>query len=60
MQDIIQFARYVDELGNIMVIELKVRQREKVLNVADVARNKVIHADDVVTFFNGPICQVRP
>src|SRR5262249_13410760 len=59
MQDIVQRARNMNELGDIVVVKLKLRQREQVLDVAHVARNQVVHADDMESFLDKPVAQVR-
>src|SRR3569833_974229 len=41
------------------MIKLKVFQLEQVLNITQVAGDKVIHADDMKIFLNEPVAQVR-
>ena len=52
MQYIIQFARYVYKLGNVMIVKLKIFELEKVLDIAKIAGDQVIHTNYVVIFLN--------
>ncbi len=60
MQDIIEMPRYVNELGNIMMIKLKFLQFEEVLYITQVTGNEVIHPDNMVSFLNKAVAQMRP
>ena len=60
MENIVQIARNVDEFRDVVVIELEVGQVEQVFDVANVARNEVVHRNDVVALFDKPIAEVRP
>jgi hypothetical protein len=55
MQDIIQVARYMNELGNIMMIKLELLELEQVFNIAQITGDQVIHRDNVKTFFDKPV-----
>ena len=60
MQNIIQLSGYMNELGNIMMIEFKFLQFEQVLYVTQVAGYQVIHADYLVSLPDKTITQMRP
>ena len=60
MQDVVQFAGDVDVFTDVVVVELELRQGHQVLDVLHVARNQVVHPDDVVTFLDEPVAEVRP
>ena len=59
MQDIIQLAGNMNELGYIMMIKLKLLQLEQMFNIFQVTGNQVIHADNMVTFFDKTIAKMR-
>jgi hypothetical protein len=52
MQDVIQIARYMDEGGNIVMIEFKILQFEKVFNILQISGNEIIHSDYLKSFFD--------
>jgi hypothetical protein len=58
VKDVIQFARYVNEFGDIMVVELKLLQFEKVLDVGQISCDEVIHGDYMVAFFYKAVTKV--
>ena len=60
MQDVVQFAGDVDVFTDVVVVELELRQGHQVLDVLHVARNQVVHPDDVVPFLDEPVAEVRP
>jgi hypothetical protein len=45
----------MDKLGHIMVMEFKILQGKKMLDIIQISRNQVIHANDMKTFFNKSI-----
>lgn len=47
------------EGGNIVVVKLKVGMLEQVLDVTQVTGNQVIHGNNMKTFINKPVAQVR-
>jgi S-adenosylmethionine synthetase len=49
----------VDEFRDVVVVELKIGQSKEVLDVFELARNEVVHANDVVTVFDKTIAQMR-
>ena len=60
MHDVIKWPTNVDVLGNVMMIEFKIITLEQVLNVAQVARNKIVHGEHMETFGQKFIAEVRP
>ncbi len=59
MQNVIQFARHVDKLRDVVVVKLKIRVRHQVFDVPHIARDEVIHRDHVMSFFNKSVAKVR-
>src|ERR1700753_1845031 len=59
MQDIIQRAGDMDELGNVMVVELKFLEGEKMPDITQITRNKVIHTNHMIPFLYTAVAQVR-
>ncbi len=59
MQDVIQFAFDVDELADVVVVKLEPIQARQVLDVAQVAGDEVVHADDMVSFRDEAVTQMR-
>lgn len=59
MQDIVQFARYVDKLGDIVVVVLEVFLLKQVFDVVEAAGEQVVHADDLVAFGEKAVAEVR-
>jgi hypothetical protein len=49
----------MDELGNIMMVKLKMFQFEKMLYVFQITSDQVIHANYMVAFMNEPVAQMR-
>jgi hypothetical protein len=48
----------VDELADVVVVELKPVEACQVLDVAQVARDEVVHADDMMAFGDEPVAEV--
>ena len=59
IQDVIEFARHVNELRHIVVIILKVFFGEEVFDVGDVTSEQIIHGDNLVAFRQKAIAEVR-
>lgn len=58
MQDIVQFTRNVDELGDIMMIELELFQFEQVFDIAEVTGDEIVHPDHMKTFFDKTVAEM--
>ena len=50
-----QFAGNIYKLGNIVVIKLKIFQFKQVFDIAQVAGDQVIHANNMKIFLNKPV-----
>jgi hypothetical protein len=50
MEDISQLTRYMDEFADVMMVEFKILQLEKVFYILHVPRDEIVHPDDMVTF----------
>ena len=50
--------REMDELGDIMMMEIKVRQLQQVFNIIHITRDQVIHTNDMVAFANKSIAKM--
>jgi S-adenosylmethionine synthetase len=48
----------VDEFRDVVVVELKIRQGKEVLDVFELARNEVIHANDMTTVVDKALAKV--
>ena len=60
MQDVVEVTFDVDELTHIVVVKLKAVESGKVLDVAKVTCNQVVHPDDMVPFGHETVAEVRP
>lgn len=58
MEDIVHFTGYVHELGHVVVVKIEPVQVEKVLYVPQVARDEVVHPDDMMAFGDEPIAKM--
>lgn len=54
-----QLARDVDEFRYIVVVIFELLERKKVLNIRNIAGQQVVHANDVETFPNKPVAEMR-
>jgi hypothetical protein len=59
MQDIVEIAGYVDELGDIVMVEFEVFFLKKVFDITEVAGDEVIHSDDMVSFREETVAEMR-
>ena len=58
VQDVIQFALDVNELADVVVVELEAVEPREVFDVAQVARDEVVHPDHVVPLGDEAIAEV--
>ena len=58
VQDVVEFSRNVNKLGHIMVVVLKILFFEQVLNIGQIARQEVVHANYLVSFGQEPVAEV--
>ena len=58
MQDVIELSRYVDELGDVVVVILEVLFFEQVFDIIEAAGEQVVHADDLVAFGEKAVAEV--
>jgi len=58
VHDHVETAVHVDELGDVLVVEVEVRPREQVLDVAQVPGNQVVHADHLESLLEEAIAEV--
>ena len=58
MQNVFELARYMHELGNIVIIEFKLLEPHQVLNISKVARDQVVHSDNVVALVDKFVAEV--
>jgi hypothetical protein len=49
----------MNELADIVMIETELFQREQMLNVLDITRDQIVHADHLIALFNKSITEVR-
>ena len=59
MQDVIDASGYVNELGHIMVVEFELLKFEEVFNIPEIAGDEIVHADDIISFLDETVTQVR-
>ncbi len=59
MKNVMQFVRHINELRNIMVIEVEVLLRKKVLDIPKITGDEVVHPDYVKVFVYKPVTQMR-
>jgi hypothetical protein len=50
----------MNELGHIMMIKLEMLMRKEMLDVFQITGDEIIHANDIVTFLDESIAQMRP
>jgi hypothetical protein len=53
-----KFTRHVYELGDIMVIEFKIFQLEKMFDIPQITRHQVIHGYNIISFLNEPVAEM--
>ena len=58
MQNVFQIARNKNKFGNIVMIKLESFELEKMLNVTKAAGNKIIHSDNLISFFDETVAEV--
>ena len=58
MKYVVELSRYKNEFWNIMMIEFKILQFEKVLDIAEVSGDKIVHADDMIIFLDKSVAKV--
>ena len=58
MQDVVQIAFDVDELGDIVLMEGEVRMRLQVSDVLHIARDEVVHGFHLEAFRDKPVAEV--
>ena len=58
MEDVVEVSRHVDELRDVVVGELEVLIGEQVLDVGEVARDEVVHPDDVTALLEEAVAQM--
>ena len=52
VQDIVQIAGNVNELGYIVMIEFKFFELKKMLNVIDISCDEIVHRNNMIAFIN--------
>jgi hypothetical protein len=53
-----QLSGNMDILGNIVMIEFKIRIREQVLNIAKIPGDQVVHPNHIVSFLNKAVTKM--
>ncbi len=59
MQDVVQVARYVDEFRDVVVVVFELLEGEQMGNIVQVAGQEVVHTDDLISFADKAVAQVR-
>lgn len=59
MQDVIQLSRHMHKGTDIVVVKLKLRELKQMGEVVHIARDQVVHADDMVAFLDKAVAQMR-
>jgi hypothetical protein len=49
----------VHELGNIMMVEFKIRMFEEMFDVSQIPGDQVVHGDNLIAFLKESVTQVR-
>lgn len=48
----------MDKLGDIMMVELKIGQMEKMFNIAKISSHEVVHSDDMKALINKMVAKM--
>jgi 3-hydroxyacyl-CoA dehydrogenase len=59
VQDVVERSWHMDEVADVLVEELELLQREKVLEVPQVAGDEIVHPDHFIAFADEAIAEVR-
>ena len=59
MKNVVDASGNMDEFRYIVVVELELPEFEQVFDIPEVSGNEVIHTDDIITFLDEPVAQVR-
>ena len=60
MEDESYVTGYVDEFADVVMVELKMFEAEKVLDIPQITGNEVIHSDNVKSFADEAVAEVGP
>ena len=58
MQDVVERPGYVNVFADVLMIKFKLLQFEKMLDISEVARDQVIHADHMKSFLNKTVAKM--